>query len=44
MSWDFYSAYADESYAVVSRDFLGSTEESPEGFNLTALENDLAQL
>ena len=44
MSWDFYNAYADESYAIVSRDFLGSSEESPEGFNLTALENDLAQL
>ena len=44
MSWDFYNAYADESYAIVSTDFLGSTEESPEGFNLAALEGDLAQL
>jgi hypothetical protein len=44
MSWDFYDAYADESYAIVSRDFLGSAEESPEGFNLAALETDLAQL
>lgn len=44
MSWGFYNAYADESYAVVSTDFIGTSGESPTGFNLTALENDLAQL
>jgi len=44
MSWGFYDAYADESYAIVSTDFIGSSGESPEGFNLAALENDLAQL
>lgn len=44
MSWDFYNAYADESYAVVSPDFIGSSGQSPEGFNLAALMKDLAQL
>ena len=44
MSWGFYDAYADESYAVVSTDFIGTSGVSPEGFNLAALENDLAQL
>ena len=44
MSWGFYNAYADESYAVVSTDFVGTSGESPEGFNLEALKRDLAQL
>jgi hypothetical protein len=44
MSWDFYNAYADESYAVVSTDFIGTSGQSPQGFDLAALENDLAQL
>jgi len=44
MSWDFYNAYADESYTIVSNDFLGATGNSPGGFDLAALEQDLAQL
>jgi hypothetical protein len=44
MSWDFYDAYADESYAIISTDFIGTSGESPEGFNLAALKQDLAQL
>jgi hypothetical protein len=44
MSWDFYNAYADESYAVVSQDFIASSGQSPAGFDLAALEKDLAQL
>ena len=44
MSWGFYNAYADESYAVVSADFIGSSGRSPEGFNLAALMSDLTQL
>jgi hypothetical protein len=44
MSWDFYNAYADESYAIVSQDFIGSSGDSPAGFDLAALENDLANL
>jgi hypothetical protein len=44
MSWDFYDAYADESYAVLSADFIGASGESPEGFDLAALRRDLAQL
>ena len=44
MGWDFYDAYADESYAVVSSDFIGSSGDSPEGFDLTALRRDLTHL
>jgi hypothetical protein len=44
MSWDFYNAYADEVYAVVSTDFIGTSGDSPNGFDLAALEKDLSQL
>jgi len=44
MGWDFYDAYADESYAVVSSDFIGTSGESPGGFDLAGLKRDLAQL
>ncbi len=44
MGWDFYNAYADESFAVLSQDFIGKSGKSPEGFNLQALEADLAKL
>jgi hypothetical protein len=44
MGWDFYNAYADESFAVLSKDFLGKSGVSPAGLNLQALEADLAKL
>jgi hypothetical protein len=44
MGWDFYDAYADESYAVLSADFIGAAGKSPEGFDIAALRRDLAQL
>jgi hypothetical protein len=45
MSWEFYDAYADEAFAVVSADFINpKTRETPAGFNLTAMRKDLAQL
>jgi hypothetical protein len=45
MSWGFYEAYADEAFAVVSRDFINATTgDSPVGFNLKAMEEDLAGL
>jgi len=44
MSWAFYDAYADESYAIVSTDFIGTSGQSPQGFDLAKLEEDLAQL
>jgi hypothetical protein len=44
MSWQFYEAYADEAYAVLSHDFLAANEKTSEGFNLEELEKDLAAL
>ncbi len=44
MAWDFYNAYADEAFAVLSHDFIGRSGVSPDGFNLQALKADLAKL
>ena len=44
MSWGFYNAYADESYAVISEDFIEANGLNPAGFDLTALEADLKEI
>ncbi len=44
MSWQFYDAYADESFAVVSRDFIGPEGRDPAGFNLAQMLTDLKGL
>jgi hypothetical protein len=44
MSWGFYNAYADESFAVLSQDFIGAGGQAPEGFDLSALEADLSHI
>lgn len=44
MSWPFYDAYADEAYAVVSSDFIGSSGEAASGFDLGQLTTDLKAL
>ena len=44
MGWDFYNAYADESYAVLSQDFIDKVGTNPAGFDLAALEVDLKKL
>ena len=41
MSWDFYNAYADESFAVISQDFIAANGLNPAGFDLDALKADL---
>jgi hypothetical protein len=44
MAWDFYNAYADEAFAVLSQDFIEGSGGSPEGLDLKALRADLAKL
>jgi hypothetical protein len=44
MSWQFYDAYADESFAVVSHDFVGPEGRDPAGFNLAQMLTDLKEL
>jgi hypothetical protein len=43
MSWQFYTAYADEAYAILSADFL-SKHKTPAGFDMAQLTNDLAEI
>jgi hypothetical protein len=43
MSWHFYDAYADEAFAVLSSDWINKkVGTSPSGFNMAALQQDLA--
>jgi len=44
MSWGFYSAYADEAFAVISEDFIEANGLNPAGFDLTALKTDLKEI
>jgi hypothetical protein len=45
MSWQFYDAYLEESYAVLSDDWIGKkVGVSPSGFDMTALNRDLAAI
>lgn len=44
MTWDFFNAYCDEAYAVISPDFLDSRDKAPSGFDLDELKIDLTQV
>jgi hypothetical protein len=43
MSWQFYAAYADEAYAVLSDNFL-SKNKTPTGFDIAQLTQDLTEI
>lgn len=42
MTWKFWAKYVDEAHALLSKDFLGANGLDPAGFNLAALQADLA--
>ncbi len=47
MTWGFWAAYCDEAYAILSSDYLaqkGGQMQTPNGFNLAQLQEDLADL
>ena len=44
MTWAFWRAYCDEAYALISTDFLRGDGKTPDGFDLAALNADLAAL
>ena len=45
MSWQFYDAYADEAFAVLSDDWINTkVGTAPSGFDLAALKQDLAAI
>jgi hypothetical protein len=43
MGWAFLAAYAEESYAVLSRDFIDGAGKTTAGFDLSTLQGDLAK-
>jgi len=43
MTWDFFTTYCDEAYAVLSPDWSDG-KSTPVGFDMETLENDLKQL
>lgn len=44
MTWSFWEAYCDEAYAILSDDYLDGKKKSPQGFSMTQLHADLADL
>jgi hypothetical protein len=44
MTWGFLDTYCDEAYAVLSQDWIETTNLAPNNFNLTALQADLQQI
>jgi hypothetical protein len=44
MTWQFWHYYCDESYALLSNDWVTSAKPAPSGFNLAALQADLPAL
>ena len=44
MTWEFFEAYCDEAYAVISPDWATSDHKAPSGFDLQQLEHDLAAI
>jgi hypothetical protein len=44
MTWSFWDAYCDESYAIISNDYLNGKKQAPQGFSLQELQADLADL
>lgn len=44
MSWDFYTAYNEEAYAVLSSEWCGAENRSPVGEDLSKLQRDISIL
>jgi len=44
LTWGFLRAYCDESYAIVSPDWVSGERAAPSGFDLATLQADLAAL
>lgn len=44
MTWEFWKAYCDEAYALLSPDWLTAQNTNPAGIDLTTLQQDLQQV
>lgn len=42
MTWEFFTRYTDEVYAVLSVDWVEQDKKSPSGFQMATLEHDLS--
>jgi hypothetical protein len=44
MTWGFWNEYVDEAHALLSQDFIAANGLDPSGFDLAALQADLADI
>jgi hypothetical protein len=44
MTWAFWTKFVDESYALLSSDWIEANGGAPNGFDLAALESDLVEI
>ncbi|MBW4038399.1 MAG: hypothetical protein HIU91_05875 [Acidobacteria bacterium] len=44
MTWEFFSRYVDEAYAVLSQDWVELDSKCPSGFDVSLLDRDLERL
>jgi hypothetical protein len=44
MTWAFWNAFVDEAFCLISPDWIRKNGGAPNGFNLAALESDLAKI
>jgi hypothetical protein len=44
MTWQFWEAYTDESYAIISNDYLTNAKKTPSGFDMAQLQADLKDI
>jgi hypothetical protein len=44
VTWKFHDAYCDESFAIISPDWLNAKGRTPQRFDLAALRVDLSNL
>ena len=44
LTWEFWDAYTDEAYAVLSHDWIEESGLNPDGFNFAQLTKDLSHV
>lgn len=44
MTWSFWDTYCEEAYAILSNDYFTGAQQTPDGFGMQQLQEDLADL
>ena len=44
MTWDFWEAYVDEAYAILSKDWIEDSGHAPSGIDWESLKSDLQKV